>query len=66
MEPSGRNRWQPVANRNAEKRLKQAGRQRVATHGNRFGAHGKEGSTVRVRQRALRKRRTSALLLGTS
>jgi hypothetical protein len=25
------------------KRLKQADRQPVATHGNRFGAHGKEG-----------------------
>jgi hypothetical protein len=27
----------------SEKRLKQADRQPVATHGNRFGAHGKEG-----------------------
>ena len=43
MEPSGRNRWQPVANRPARKRLKQADRQPVATHGNRFAAHGKEG-----------------------
>jgi hypothetical protein len=43
MEPSGRNRWQPVANGRARKRLKQADRQPVATHGNRFGAHGKEG-----------------------
>ncbi len=27
----------------SRKRLKQADRQPVATHGNRFGAHGKEG-----------------------
>jgi hypothetical protein len=40
MEPSGRNRWQMG---HARKRLKQADRQPVATHGNRFGAHGKEG-----------------------
>jgi hypothetical protein len=43
MEPSGRNRSQPVANGRAQKRPKQADRQPVATHGNRFGAHGKEG-----------------------
>jgi hypothetical protein len=43
MEPSGRNRWQPVANGKAPKRLRWADRQPVATHGNRFGAHGKEG-----------------------
>jgi hypothetical protein len=43
MEPSGRNRWQPVANRQPQKPLKQADPQPVATHGNRFGAHGKEG-----------------------
>jgi hypothetical protein len=41
MEPSGRNQWQPVANRRAG--LKQADSQPVATHGNRFAAHGKEG-----------------------
>ena len=40
MEPSGRNRWQMAHPR---KRLKQADRQPVATHGNRFAAHGKEG-----------------------
>jgi hypothetical protein len=34
------------------KRAKQADRQPVATHGTGLGAHGKEGSTVRVRQRA--------------
>ena len=34
---------QPVANRTPRKPLKQACPQRVATHGNRFGAHGKEG-----------------------
>jgi hypothetical protein len=48
--------------RRARKPLKQADPQPAATHGNRFGAHRKEGSTVRVRQRALQKRRTSALL----
>jgi hypothetical protein len=43
MEPSGRNggnRWQMERPR---KPLKQADPQPVATHGNRFGAHGKEG-----------------------
>jgi hypothetical protein len=43
MEPSGRNWWQPLASGRARKRLKQADRQPVATHGNRLGAHGKEG-----------------------
>jgi hypothetical protein len=43
MEPSGRNRWQPVANGTPQKPLKQADPQPVATHGNGFGAHGKEG-----------------------
>jgi hypothetical protein len=43
MEPSGRNRWQPVANGTHSKTLKQADPQPVATRGNRFGAHGKEG-----------------------
>ena len=43
MEPSGRNRWQPVANGTPQKPPKQAEPQPVATHGNRFGAHGKEG-----------------------
>jgi hypothetical protein len=37
---TGGNRWQIGEPR---KRLKQADWQRVATHGNRFGAHGKEG-----------------------
>jgi hypothetical protein len=41
MEPSGRNRWQPVANGIPPKPLKQANPQPVATHGNRSGAHGK-------------------------
>ena len=43
MEPRGRNRWQPVANGTRSKPLKQADPQPVATHGNRFAAHGKEG-----------------------
>jgi hypothetical protein len=43
MEPSGRNRWQPVANGTPRKRLEQADRQPVATQGNGSGAHGKEG-----------------------
>jgi hypothetical protein len=42
--------------RRARKPLKQADPQPAATHGNRFGAHGKRGSTVRVRQRALQRR----------
>ena len=43
MEPSGRNRgnWSQMGP--SRKRLKQAVRQPLATHGNRFGAHGKEG-----------------------
>src|SRR5712691_848763 len=49
---TGGNRWQMGRDR---KPLKQADPQPVATHGNRFAAHGKEGSTVRVRQRASRK-----------
>jgi hypothetical protein len=57
MEPSGRNRWQMGRTRRP---LKQADPQPVETQGNRFG-DGKEGSTVRVRQRALQKPRTSAL-----
>jgi hypothetical protein len=52
MEPSGRNRWQPVANGSA---LKPARIGRLATDCN--PRHGKEGSTVRVRQRALERRR---------
>jgi hypothetical protein len=43
MEPSGRNggnRWQME---HPQKPLKQADPQPVATHANRFGAHGKEG-----------------------
>jgi hypothetical protein len=43
MEPSGRNQSQPVANGTTSKPLKQPDPQPVATHGNRFGAHGKEG-----------------------
>jgi hypothetical protein len=43
MEPSGRNRWQPVASGTRSKPLKQADPQLVAIHGNRFAAHGKEG-----------------------
>ncbi len=43
MEPSGRNQWQPVANAQAPKRLKQA--KTVATGCDQLpiGAHGKEG-----------------------
>src|SRR5713101_8473972 len=37
---TGGNRWQMAHPR---KQLKQADRQPVATHGNRFAAHGKEG-----------------------
>ncbi len=38
MEPSGRNRWRPVAHGTARKRPKQADPQSVATHGNGSGA----------------------------
>ena len=44
MEPSGRNRWQPVANAGrAENRSNRPIRNRWQPIGNRFGAHGKEG-----------------------
>jgi hypothetical protein len=43
MEPSGRNRWQPVANGRRRKRLKQADPQPSATYGNGSRLHGKEG-----------------------
>jgi hypothetical protein len=43
MEPSGRNRWQPVANGTPRKTLKQADPQPAATRRNRVAAHGKEG-----------------------
>jgi hypothetical protein len=53
----GAQRAQPVATGGKwdalEKPLKQADPQLLATHGNRFAAHGKEGSPVRVRKRAL-------------
>jgi hypothetical protein len=62
MEPSGRNRRQPVANGKASKTLKQADPQPVATHGNRFGAHGKEGVNGSSPLEGSAKRRTSALL----
>ena len=43
MEPSGRNRCNRWQMGHPQKRLKWADRQPVATHGNRFRAHGKEG-----------------------
>ena len=43
MEPSGRNRWQPVANATAAKRLKQAKTVAVGCDRLRPGPHGKEG-----------------------
>jgi hypothetical protein len=43
MEPSGRNQWQLLANGATQKAPKQADPQPLATHGNRLGAHGKEG-----------------------
>jgi CrcB-like protein involved in camphor resistance len=53
MEPSGRNLWQPVANSSAAKTA-QIG-ETVAVGCDRLPrkCHGKEGSTVQVRQRAL-------------
>src|SRR5438105_15495763 len=43
MESSGRNRCNQWQMGRARKPLNQANRQPVATHGNRFAAHGKEG-----------------------
>ena len=43
MEPSGRNRCNRWQMGHAQKPVKQADRQPVATHGNVSGAHGKEG-----------------------
>jgi hypothetical protein len=62
MEPSGRNQWQPVANGKGPKngRNKPKPLLWVAT-GCRSERMVRRGSTVRVRQRALQKRRTSAL-----
>ncbi len=43
MEPSGRNRWQPVANGKPRKWLNQAKTVAVGCDGLPIGAHGKEG-----------------------
>ncbi len=48
MEPSGRNRWQPLADETRSKPLKQVDRQPVATHGNGFAALGEEDVCHRV------------------
>ena len=62
MEPSGRNRWQPVANRTSPENgsNKPIGNrwQPTATVSERMV---RRGSTVRVRQRALQKPRKSGL-----
>jgi hypothetical protein len=39
---AGRSRWQPVANR-APQKTRQTSQSAVATHGNRFRGHGKQG-----------------------
>jgi hypothetical protein len=54
MEPSGRNHGNRSQIEGPRKRLKQAGSQPVATHGNRFAAHGKEGVDLRPRPTAVR------------
>lgn len=62
MEPSGLNRWQPWQMGRARKPLKQADPQPVATHGNRFAAHGKEGvDGSSPSEGSLQKRRMSEL-----
>src|SRR4029453_16616261 len=62
MEPSGRNQWQPVANRKtpetAESSQNRCHRLRPVAAGPLMV---RRGSTVRVRQRALQKRRKSEL-----
>src|SRR5215211_1585499 len=60
MEPSGRNRSQPVANVRPRERLEQAQTVAAGCDWLPKEAHGKEGVEVRVRQRALQKRRTAA------
>ena len=61
MEPRGCNQWQSVAIGVAPKRQKQAETVAVGRDRLPIGAHGKEGSTVRVRQRALQKPRMTEL-----
>jgi DNA-binding transcriptional ArsR family regulator len=61
LEPSGRNRWQPAAtSRTSRKPCKQALTLATGRHEERMV---RRGSTVRVRQRALQKRRTSRFLV---
>jgi hypothetical protein len=43
MEPSGRNRWQPVANAQADKRLERAESVAAGCHRLPATLHGKEG-----------------------
>jgi hypothetical protein len=63
MEPRGGNRWQSAAKiKGAQKRRKQAKSVAVGCHGLPESFHGKEGSTVRVRQRALQRACKQALL----
>jgi hypothetical protein len=61
MEPSRRNQWQAPANRPA---VETAGTSQICCRGLQLIAAGVTwGSTVRVRQRALQKRRTPALFV---
>jgi hypothetical protein len=56
MEQSGRNRWQPVANGTPAKAAQMGENRCRGLRPVAAGMHGKEGSTVRVRQRALQRR----------
>ena len=66
MEPSGCNWWQPVANGRRRERLRRAKTVAVGCDQLPKEFHGKEGSTVRVRPRALQKRCKRAFLFRTA
>jgi hypothetical protein len=65
MEPSGRNQSQPVANGMRPKTARTSETVAVGCDQLPHEIHGKEGSTVRVRQRALQKPCKSQLFLST-
>jgi hypothetical protein len=66
MEPRGCNRWQPVANGIGADAPEQAKTVAVGCDRLPHGSHGKEGSTVRVRERALQEPRTMGFCFGLS
>jgi hypothetical protein len=63
MEPRGRNGWQTFGSLAALRRLDLGETVATGCHRLPFGSHGKEGSTVRVRQRALAKGPQTRVLL---